>query len=698
MKRIQSWIVAFVVAGALLASSPAVADYLVGLSHGTNKHRPEFDFATDAAYRIYAAQNEWEPFLVLMRDDDGLANVNVTVTEFIGPGDPITGVELYRVYYQTVDGDRISHDPPDPARAGDWPDGLVPFTDHFLSEDRDGAPFDVPVDYSQAVFVDVFVPAGQTPGDYEATVTVTANNRPDWNGTVTLTVWDFVLPNGLSIASNYQLSRDGVCNWHAGHGGVTPCEDLLARYYQEYARHRMSPYGWRAFYPGYTWNDGTSTFDWDWTAFDAYHGPYLDGTFYLTGYEFTGIRLPGSPGGRPAYVPAEDWEREWWAGWADHFKTKGWIQKLWYYLPDEPKPSQYAGHAALAARIHNADPDLRPLVTEQFESELAGDIDIWCPDEPLFSDSMPWPPYPEVYTERQAMGETVWWYNCVSATVGFDYASHMVDQESTYMRVWLWMTRRYGFEGILFWHTNALTRNGQDVWDTMWYDRFGCQGDGTLFYPGTVDRIGGTTDIPIASLRLKYLREGMEDYEYFHLLDGSGDAAWVSDVTRTVAPKTFQWEHDWQIVLDWRRKVAEKIMGTLDETPPDPPTALVAEPQVEAVMLSWTAPADADLDGYDIWYGLYDGDALFGGRADAGATQAQLSGLTPGRLHRIYIRAFDENGNRSAQSEQVTAVPLSEGDDDDDESPDTPEDHDRNNVGVSSPDENETTFGCGQGR
>ncbi|MCZ7585050.1 MAG: fibronectin type III domain-containing protein [Deltaproteobacteria bacterium] len=170
---------------------------------------------------------------------------------------------------------------------------------------------------------------------------------------------------------------------------------------------------------------------------------------------------------------------------------------------------------------------------------------------------------------------------------------------------------------------------------------------------------------------MKYLREAMEDYEYFRLLDEAGEDAWVTDVTRTVAPKTFQWEHDWRAMLDWRRKVAEKILGTLDEVPPGPPADLSATGAIESVELAFTAPPDADLAGYDIYYAIYEGDAFFGGRLGADATSAVVTNLPPGRDVTLWIRAFDENGNRSDESESVTATPLSADDDDDAEDDDT---------------------------
>ena len=56
-----------------------------------------------------------------------------------------------------------------------------------------------------------------------------------------------------------------------------------------------------------------------------------------------------------------------------------------------------------------------------------------------------------------------------------------------------------------------------------WTDQLimGGNGDGNLLYPGTQEKVGGRTFIPIASIRLKQLRDGMEDNEYLHLLEAA---------------------------------------------------------------------------------------------------------------------------------------------------------------------------------
>merc|ERR1712060_542132 len=92
----------------------------------------------------------------------------------------------------------------------------------------------------------------------------------------------------------------------------------------------------------------------------------------------------------------------------------------------------------------------------------------------------------------------------------------------------------YRASGELYWLTNfvdtctkenlvgncpvdELHGKGMDAWKDQLVQ--GGNGDGTLTYPGRDDVIGGGKDkfVPIASIRLKQLRDGMEDHEYWQL-------------------------------------------------------------------------------------------------------------------------------------------------------------------------------------
>jgi hypothetical protein len=69
-------------------------------------------------------------------------------------------------------------------------------------------------------------------------------------------------------------------------------------------------------------------------------------------------------------------------------------------------------------------------------------------------------------------------------------------------------------DGELYFDT-VYAYNTQDVWQSVY--AFGGNGDGTLFYPGRPETIGGQAHLPIESLRLKHIRDGLEDYEYLKL-------------------------------------------------------------------------------------------------------------------------------------------------------------------------------------
>jgi hypothetical protein len=122
--------------------------------------------------------------------------------------------------------------------------------------------------------------------------------------------------------------------------------------------------------------------------------------------------------------------------------------------------------------------------------------------------------------------DLLWWYqSCMSHGCGAEtacgsidedvrgYPSYVIDVQALQGRAMEWLSFENGITGELYFDTAyGLDR----AWDDPC--SFGGAGDGTMFYPGRTDRIGGTHDVPIASIRMALVREGLEDYEYLHLL------------------------------------------------------------------------------------------------------------------------------------------------------------------------------------
>src|SRR5207237_5652795 len=117
----------------------------------------------------------------------------------------------------------------------------------------------------------------------------------------------------------------------------------------------------------------------------------------------------------------------------------------------------------------------------------------------------------------QTSNSQLWWYqSCMSHgcnIVGGDYfsgwPSFMVDNTAAQNRVQGILSWVYNVSGVLYW---AIDNSLANAWNNVY--AYGGNGDGTLLYPGTPSVIGGTTNVPVASIRLKMIRQGFEDNEH----------------------------------------------------------------------------------------------------------------------------------------------------------------------------------------
>src|SRR5262249_54164354 len=139
------------------------------------------------------------------------------------------------------------------------------------------------------------------------------------------------------------------------------------------------------------------------------------------------------------------------------------------------------------------------------------------------------------YDSETQNGKQLWWYqSCGShgcSVVGGDYfrgwPSYMIDDAPVRNRIMEWLSWKYDIHGELYFSVDEAFSKKPDPWKDV--SLYGGNGDGTLFYPGRPQVIGGTTHIPIESIRLKLIREGLEDYEYLVMLTKLKGAKTVAD-------------------------------------------------------------------------------------------------------------------------------------------------------------------------
>jgi hypothetical protein len=383
-----------------------------------------------------------------------------------------------------------------------------------------------------------------------------------------LHVWSFGLPSTSTLTTTFGFSALAAARQHrGGYRGDDDLERWARLYGQAALRHRLSLHGGTMVPPPATFRGDEATIDW--TAYDREVAPFLDGTpestggDYLPGARFTAIdlRTPGnlSDARRVAY----------WRAFARHFRAQGWLGRLFDYVMDEPQPSDYPHVLAEATLAHRADPEIATLLTEQLVPSLAGAIDVWVPLVNLLD---PKPGGGErdavvrtAYGAMEKTGARVWWYqSCASHGCdeigghGFDgWVSYMIDAPAVGNRIFPWLAFAQGIAGELYYNTVESYSTNADAWNDP--STHGGNGDGSLFYPGTPARVGGKTDLPIESLRLKLIREGLEDYEYLALLDGLGARGDACAFARQLAPHAWSWSHDPEALYALRRRMGDEL-------------------------------------------------------------------------------------------------------------------------------------------
>ncbi|RKH51656.1 DUF4091 domain-containing protein, partial [Corallococcus llansteffanensis] len=496
------------------------------------KVRPQTAARSATEVRLTAARNEFVSFQVALHGgDSGLQGVRARLPALEGPA-TLTGpdVTLYREALVTTKKASVAGEP-----VGSWPDGLVPDTDEVAGEQRSAFPFDVPAGEARAIWVDVRVPEDAPPGDYTGTVTVEADGGFQRQVTARLTVVDAALPSTASLPSAFLLWPPHVCRAHLGREDCTPQElqPLLARYQQMALEHRFTL---SSLFPRKPWPPA-------WSDFDATWGPFLDGT--------APTRLPGARMTSLEYVGPLPLDAQNLRDFTAHMKAKGWLDRAYVQLGDEPPHgTTFEQVHATGALVREAAPGLRTLLTtnsqEMARNGLEGLVDAVVPlvnhldgTEGTFRGDQR-----DTYTNfLKRPGTELWMYqSCMSHGCaygtnapenkpGAGWPSYMLDRSSAKARAMEWVTFLQGATGELYYQTVGML-------STAWTDqyRFNGNGDGTLFYPGTPAAIGGTTDVPVASLRMKLIRQGMQDYEWLKAVSDAGDPGFARKVARELIP------------------------------------------------------------------------------------------------------------------------------------------------------------------
>jgi hypothetical protein len=549
----------FAALGAQVLGAPAFAAPSVYVADAMKKIRPSDPPLGANEAHLFAAKNEFESFQAVVTGP--ATGVSAQMSALTGPSTLGTAT-LYREALMNL-ANPSSLD----GATGRFPDALVPDVDDVVGEKRNAFPFDAPSGESRAIWVEFFVPANAPAGEYRGMLTVRSDQGQS-QIPVTLTVWDFGLPSTASLRSHFGLSYPTLPQGH----GVSGAEftRLRGRYSQLGLDHRIS-LG--------SFDDG----DFSIGHVESAYGTYIDGRAptRLKGAKLTTVALVGKS----------------LADWVARFKARGWFDRLFQYTCDEPPSScAWSDIRTLNALNKAVDPALRTMVTTSIqqakENGVGSSIDIYAPVINFL-----WDKPGQVFAGNQVSAyaaflaqspiHELWVYqSCMSHGCGgtSDYytgwPSYMIDAPSPRARAQEWLTFQLGATGELYWETTWAYDH--DPWTNQW--DFTGNGDGTLFYPGTPAKIGGSTHIPVASIRLKMIREGMEDYEYLKRVSALGDPGFARRVASSLFPNPYTTAVAPADLSAARAKLAQRILElSAGSAQPPPPSAACSDgTEVEA--------------------------------------------------------------------------------------------------------------------
>ncbi len=526
---------------------------------------------------LSAARQEHTAIQLVIKPNHNLGIVTVTVSPFRGKAGqslPSSAVTLREEDYVLVT-------QPTDAEGGTglWPDPLPLLPKNWQPVTGRNNP----------IWLQVSVPASANAGDYTATMRISSGG---WHVLVpiTLHVWNFTLPLKSALRGGFGISQDTIFRYQ----NITTPQDkakVWQLYMEAFQRNRLNPYDPMALSPYLVTlvhgSNGSPHVKLDFTRFDEAAHKALDemgfNAFVIQFYGLGGGRYPnyqkgsflGYQQGTPEYNRLM---KEYGAELQEHLQKHGWLDKAYVYWTDEPQEDDFPFVKQGMEEIRRVAPRLHTILTVHITPKLFGDVNIWCSLTNQYDHA--------AALEQQRAGNEVWWYICTGPKE--PYVGEFIDRPGIDMLMWMWQTWKYHVQGNLIWSVNYWTSTPQfphavqNPWkDPMSYvDGPGGvwgNGDGRYLYPANrhpnTDKTTPYVEGPVPSIRWELLGEGVEQWQYFHLLKQLVDekltahdessvvkqAESLLHIPPQICSSMTVYTHNPALLLAYRRRVAQAI-------------------------------------------------------------------------------------------------------------------------------------------
>jgi hypothetical protein len=434
--------------------------------------------------------------------------------------------------------------------------------------------FSIAQGQNQSIWSDIYVPKNAPAGTYTGTINILENGTTTHEVPVSLTVRNFSLPDAptsktminvdtTDIMWRYVTGTGGYANWASADG--RKIAGITDKYFELFHRHKLSIIGENecpaadrpcdTALPRLTGNLFTAQNGYDGPGVNTPEGIYSIGTYGTWGAATYGV--PDWKHDQGLFQNHIDNYANWFA--QNLPKTDYFL-----YLQDEPSRSDFGQVETWAQWIaHDPGPGKNMLSFATVDAVTAHtymptlDIPVTsagigaCPTSSPCDSNATLANAANFY--KTTPGRKFWGYNDGRPATG----TALTEDDGVSMRTLPWTQYKMGVDRWFYWYANVNTPSNwfqnSVTWGSVSYfdwslGQYGVDGtsngNGLLVYPGTdVSHPSDSYGVngPLASLRLKEWRRGIQDTDYLALANQIDPAATQAIVSQAM-PKAL-WEN-----------------------------------------------------------------------------------------------------------------------------------------------------------
>lgn len=589
---------------------------------------------------LVTARNETEAAQIILRNSTGFTINSVTFSDLTTSGTDIIAASNFKYnfveYRYLATTDNITN--PVRLAPGYFPDALSNEASIMVNANK-----------TQPVWVKVYIPKDIAAATYTGTATVNTS-LGNYNVDIKVEVNNVTIPDPAN--SMYDNSF-----WSQLVGAWTTNEDFI---FNEYGYTRYSSQWWALMdkfamlfkeqrtnnlfvntiillHDGGTTIDNNGNYTFNWSKFDEFIQLFIDrgvvkrleGYAILEkgvgfgAYNMSIINKDANGNMIRQDVPyssteAQNFCSQYWPALKDHLQSKGWYGMWWQHVGDEPFDQVHVDTwVDLCDKIKMYCPEMKvgdALGSEIILQAMSTKGDILVPLN-TFADS-----HVDYYKQRLQEGKTVWTYTCTGPQ--YNYLNRVVAQQVWKGRLLGWYNYRNDYTGYLHW--------GFNHW--KWTDNDIPAGDSYTVYPDSQNSNVKN------SIRYENLRDGIEDYELFKILEAR-DAGWAKSIAASIVTNSGSYSYDTGY-MQWKRDElvrgaggAERILGLVN-------------PDFEAKDLrGWSGYGERSVVSNE----QYEGSCCVKISSNDSAIEQVITGLKPNTIYSLSVWAKASTASDIAQ-------------------------------------------------